>query len=165
MSVLPLVPALIVLDFDGVLTDNLVYVLDDGREMVRCSRADSLGLARLRAKGVPVIIVSTETSEVVAARALKLKLEAFQGVGDKAAFLKGYLANNSINPKAVVFMGNDLNDLPAMAQVGLAVCPADAHEDVRRICHRVMSADGGRGAVRELCEMIIRTIDESEAAG
>ena len=81
MSVIPFVPKLIVFDFDGVFTDNLVYVLEDGREMVRCSREDSLGVDALKARKIPMMILSTETNPVVAARAKKLKVDLAQGQG------------------------------------------------------------------------------------
>jgi N-acylneuraminate cytidylyltransferase len=151
-SPLPFAPALVVFDFDGVFTDNLVYVADDGREMVRCSREDSLGVDSLRRRGVPMMILSTETSQVVAARAKKLKLDLAQGQGDKAAFLKGYLAERGIPGEKVVYLGNDINDLPAMALAGLSACPADACPAVRRACQLTLSKKGGLGAVRELCD-------------
>lgn len=163
MSAIPFIPRLIVFDFDGVFTDNLVYVFDDGREMVRCSREDSLGLSLLKAIGIPMMILSTETSPVVAARAKKLKLPLAQGQADKAAFLRDHLAKAGIPPELVVYLGNDLNDLPAMALVGLSACPADAVPAVRRFCQLTLSKSGGRGAVRELCDLAARAIYDAKS--
>jgi N-acylneuraminate cytidylyltransferase len=156
---LPFVPALVIFDFDGVFTDNLVYVFDDGREMVKCSREDGLGIDLLRTRQIPMLILSTETNPVVAARAKKLKLDLAQGQGDKASFLKRYLAEKTIPAERTIYLGNDLNDLPAMALVGLPVCPADANPAVRRACRLTLSKKGGRGAVRELCDKVALAAD------
>ena len=153
------IPQLIVFDFDGVFTDNSVYVFEDGREMVRCSRADGLGLDMLQRRGVPAVILSTETNPVVAARARKLRLEAIQGCADKAFRFKELLRDRALDWERVVYVGNDLNDLAAMALAGLAVCPADAHPSVRDFCGLVLKSSGGRGAVREFCEMVCRSWD------
>jgi N-acylneuraminate cytidylyltransferase len=161
--VITMIPRLIVFDFDGVFTDNLVYVFEDGREMVRCSREDSLGLDLLKKRGIPMMILSTETNPVVAARAKKLKIDLAQGQGDKASFLESYLAKNSIPPDQVVYLGNDINDLAAMALVGLTVCPADANEAVQAACHLVLTKSGGRGAVRELCDLVAAAVDAATA--
>ena len=159
MNPAPPIPSLVILDFDGVLTDNYVYVLGDGQEMVRCSREDSLGLSRLKARKVPVMILSTESSPVVAARARKLGLDLVQGCEDKASFLEEFLAKNSIDHEKAIYVGNDLNDLPAMRLVGCPACPADATDVVRQACRLKLSKKGGQGAVRELCELVIQAMD------
>jgi len=146
---------LLVFDFDGVFTDNHVYVDEQGREMVRCSRADGLGVARLREKKVPMLILSTEENPVVAARAAKMKIETVQGCRDKAAFLQRHAAENGVDLGAVLFVGNDVNDLSAMRLVGCPVCPSDAHPQVKEISRLVLSRPGGDGAVRELCDMLL----------
>jgi D-sedoheptulose 7-phosphate isomerase len=147
---------LIVFDFDGVFTDNKVYTAQDGTELVACDRADGLGLDSLRALGVPMMILSTETNPVVAARARKLKLPVEQSCGDKAAWLADHLATKGIDPATVIYVGNDLNDLAAMGLVGYTVAPADAHPDIRNIASLVLTREGGRGAVRELSDFISR---------
>jgi D-sedoheptulose 7-phosphate isomerase len=147
---------LIVFDFDGVFTDNKVYTAQDGTELVACDRADGLGLDRLRDLAVPMMILSTETNPVVAARARKLKLPVEQSCGDKAAWLKDHLAAKGIDPATVIYMGNDLNDLAAMGLVGFTVAPADAHPEIRKIASLVLTREGGRGAVRELSDFISR---------
>ena len=156
MSALPFIPRLVIFDFDGVMTDNTVYVDDTGREMVRCSRADGLGLSMARKAGYAMQVLSTETNPVVSARARKLELPCIQGCGDKAGYLRRYLSTHGIAPEKTLFMGNDINDLEAMRLVGCAVVPADAHPDVMPHAHLVLQARGGHGAVRELCDMLVK---------
>jgi len=157
-----IVPKLIVFDFDGVFTDNTVYVSEDGREMVRCSREDSLGINMLQAHNLPMFILSTETNPVVAARAEKLKLKTFQGCANKRQFLEDYLREHNLSDEEVIYMGNDLNDLEAMRLVGFAVCPFDAHETVKAHCSLVLSKKGGYGAVREFCEFVLEELEFDE---
>jgi YrbI family 3-deoxy-D-manno-octulosonate 8-phosphate phosphatase len=147
--------ALLVFDFDGVMTDNAVWVGEDGAEMVRCDRADGWGIARLRETGMPMLIISTETHPVVAARANKLALPCLQGVADKAAALSDYLQRNRIDPDEVVFVGNDVNDLGCLELVGMPVAVADAHHAVVERAAHVLEHAGGEGAVRELCELLL----------
>ncbi|MEX2643689.1 MAG: HAD hydrolase family protein [Acetobacterales bacterium] len=144
--------SLIVYDFDGVMTDNRHLVLEDGREGVFVSRSDGWAVARIRELGIPQVIISTEENAVVAARARKLKIEAIHGVGDKAAVLTDYAARHGIDLAQVAFLGNDVNDLPAMRLVGLRVAPSDSHPDVLAIADMVLKARGGEHAVREFYE-------------
>src|SRR5690606_10324945 len=116
----------LVTDFDGVHTDDHAHVAQDGTEQVRVSRGDGMGISRLRRAGVPILILSTETNPVVAARADKLRVEVLHGVEDKAAALRAWLAERGLNPARVAYVGNDVNDLPAMAVVGWPVAVADA---------------------------------------
>lgn len=147
---------LVVFDFDGVFTDNKVYTAQDGTEMVMCDRRDGLGVKMLRERGIDMFILSLETNSVVEARARKLGLDAHQGCEDKAIFLAGHLEENGIDPASVIYMGNDLNDLGAMKVAGFAAAPADAHPAVKKIADLVVTATGGNGAVRELCEFILK---------
>ena len=162
-AVVPLVhsalPALsgvstVVLDFDGVLTDNAVYVAEDGRESVRCSRSDGFGLEALRSLGIRCLIMSKERNAVVAARAQKLEIECIQGQDDKLPALRRWLETTETDPSSVIFVGNDLNDLECMTHVGIGTCPADAHPRVKAVAGFVLTRDGGQGAVRELCDLI-----------
>lgn len=147
---------LIVLDFDGVITDNRVWVNELGQEMVAANRSDSLGLETLRRlTGVEVMVLSRETNPVVAARCKKLNLPVLQAVQDKATAIQGVLARKGFTASQVIFMGNDINDLPAFPEVGFAAAPADAHPAVLRQADWVVSLPGGRGAVRELCDLLI----------
>jgi N-acylneuraminate cytidylyltransferase len=148
---------LLVLDFDGVLTDNRVWVYENGTEAVACYRGDGWGLSRLRQQGIPVIVLSSETNPVVTARCRKLGIECLQGLFDnKLSALRNLLEARSIDPQNVIYVGNDVNDLECMKAVGTGVAVADAHRDVRAIADLVLSSEGGRGAVRELCDILLR---------
>jgi YrbI family 3-deoxy-D-manno-octulosonate 8-phosphate phosphatase len=149
---------LIVFDFDGVMTDNLVYVDQDGRESVACSRSDGFGLERLARAGVPMLVLSKEPNPVVAARCRKLRLECIQGIDDKAPFLRRLLEERKIPAASVIYLGNDENDVEAMNLVGLPVAVGDAHPAARRAARLVLQGAGGRGAVRELCDEVLQRI-------
>ncbi|MGE3519678.1 MAG: HAD hydrolase family protein [Vicinamibacterales bacterium] len=145
---------LVVFDFDGVMTDNRVWVADDGAESVVCDRGDGLGLSMLRTLGVETLVLSTERNPVVGARCRKLDLPFCQGVPDKADHLRRLLVERRIAPCQVVYVGNDVNDLACMQMVGCSVAVADAHPAVRRVADIILTRVGGRGAVRELCDRI-----------
>jgi N-acylneuraminate cytidylyltransferase len=152
---------LIVLDFDGVITDNRVYTDQDGREMVAASRSDSLLLKLLRENGVETVILSSEPNPVVAARAKKMGLESVQGVGiqAKGQALARLLEEKHIDAQHVVYIGNDINDLPCFEIAGWAVAVADAYPQVIRAADHVLTKSGGHGAVRELCEIVLKNLD------
>jgi len=158
---MPIPPALIVFDFDGVFTNNKVYTSQDGTETVQCDRRDSLGLNMLKAKGLNMLILTQETNPVVSARALKLCIPVEGGCSDKAKFLENYLADKNITPREVIYMGNDLNDLKAMKIVGYSVAPTDAHEKVKAHASLVVSKCGGDGAVRAFCEILNSKLEGS----
>jgi N-acylneuraminate cytidylyltransferase len=149
--------ALVVLDFDGVVTDNRVWTDQDGREMVAAYRSDSLVMGRLKQAGVEVVILSSEVNSVVAARAKKMGVEAIQGVGyeKKAEALQSLLAGRKLEAGRAVYVGNDINDLPCFPLVGWSVAVADALPEVLRLADFVLSKPGGYGAVRELCDLIL----------
>jgi YrbI family 3-deoxy-D-manno-octulosonate 8-phosphate phosphatase len=155
---LPMKIDLLVLDFDGVLTDNRVWVDQNGHEAVAANRSDSLGLNYLREAGVESIVISTEVNPVVTARCNKMKVPVFQGVWDKAPALKTYLDEKKIDPLHVVYLGNDTNDIPCFDVVGCAVVVADAQTDALHRADLVLTRNGGMGAVRELCDMILNTL-------
>jgi len=154
-ALLPVEPKLLVLDFDGVVTDDRVYVSEDGREMVACTRGDGMGTTLLRRAGFPVLIVSTEKNPVVAARCAKLKVDCVQGVADKTLELRRILAERGVEPGGVVFVGNDINDVGCVRLAGCGFAVADAHPLLKRAARGVLSHPGGRGAVRETAEMIL----------
>ena len=145
---------LVVFDFDGVMTDNRVWVDSDGKEAVATHRGDGLGVARLRQAGVPMVVLSTESDPVVAARCRKLGLRLLQGVKDKGGALRSLLAEMRVEAASVVYLGNDVNDLPCFPLVGCAVVVADAHPDVVAEADMVLHRAGGQGAVRELCDLL-----------
>jgi YrbI family 3-deoxy-D-manno-octulosonate 8-phosphate phosphatase len=153
---------LIVLDFDGVMTDNRVWVDEHGQEMVAANRTDSLGLETLRNRtGIDVLVLSRETNKVVKARCDKLGLLVLQAVLDKAQAIQDVITERELSPSQVVFMGNDTNDLPVFPYVGFAAAPADAHPEVIRRADLVVSMLGGKGAVRELCDMILSRLSHA----
>lgn len=152
----PLKVALLVFDFDGVLTDNRVLVMEDGTEAVFCSRADGLAFDALRRHGLPALILSTETNRVVQARATKLRVEALQAVRDKATALREFCAARKIALAEVAFVGNDLNDLPVMRIVGHPVAVADAHPAVTQVARYVLRTSGGQGVAREIVEQLLQ---------
>lgn len=145
---------LIAFDFDGVFTDNTVYVNQDGVESVRCWRSDGLGLVRLSTIGVQTFIISTEANSVVVARARKLKLPCKQNVGDKAVAILDTCKELGIEPSVTMFVGNDINDIPAFKSVGFPVAVSDAYPEV--FPHVLFQTEkrGGFGAVREICDLV-----------
>ncbi len=149
---------LVVFDFDGVMTDDRVWVSQDGSESVAANRRDGLGIARLRKAGIPMVVLSTEPNPVVAARCRKLELPVIQGLSDKAAALSSLLKERQLDPAHVVYLGNDVNDLPCFALVGCAAVVADAHPDVLSQADLVLANNGGHGAVRELCDRLLQAL-------
>jgi YrbI family 3-deoxy-D-manno-octulosonate 8-phosphate phosphatase len=152
---------LLVLDFDGVLTDNRVLIDEHGTEAVWCHRGDGWGIARLRDTGVEVVVLSTETNPVVAARCGKLRIEAIQSCDDKLEALKELAASRRLAPSRIAYVGNDANDIACLQWVGVPIAVADATVDVRRLCPLVSSRRGGHGAVREIADWICRARLES----
>ncbi len=146
---------LIVFDFDGVMTDNTAYVSEDGIESVRVSRGDGMGIDLLRDAGVDMFVLSTEPNPVVAARCRKLKIGYEHGVGKKGEALSKILAERGVDPANVVYLGNDVNDLPCFPLVGCAVAVVDAHPAALAEADLVLTKPGGRGAVRELADMVL----------
>ena len=146
---------LIVYDFDGVMTDNKVIVLQDGTEGIVANRGDGLGIGMLRKKGIPQIIISTEANPVVETRAKKLELLVWYDAKDKKSILQDYCSKNGISLSRVVYVGNDVNDLEAMKIVGYPIATADAHPSVRQIAKLVLASRGGDGVIRELADTIL----------
>lgn len=145
---------LVAFDFDGVFTDNTVYVTQDGVESVRCWRSDGIGLTRLRSIGVQVLILSTEVNPVVAIRAKKLKTPCKQGIEDKAAAILEACREEGITINQAAFVGNDVNDIPAFKAVGLPIAVGDAYPEIfPHAIYRTVKS-GGHGAVREICDLI-----------
>ena len=152
---------MIICDFDGVLTDNRVWVDQDGRESVAAYRSDSIRTRELRARGIDVLILSSEPNPVVAARARKMGVEAIHGVAldDKGRVMREVLAQKNIAPEHVIYVGNDLNDLPCFEIAGWSVAVADAYPELIRAADYVLTKPGGHGAVRELCDLILNQKD------
>lgn len=146
---------LLVLDFDGVLTSNTVYLTEDGVESVRCWRGDGMGISLLNGQGVKTWVVSKEVNKVVAKRCEKLKINCIQGCDDKENALLKISKEQGISTNNIAFMGNDINDIPALQLVGLPIVVADAHPETLLYAKYQTSTKGGYGAVREICDMIV----------
>jgi YrbI family 3-deoxy-D-manno-octulosonate 8-phosphate phosphatase len=150
---------LLVLDFDGVMTDGYVYVDQSGREMVRCSRKDGLGIELLQKNNIKVVVISKEINPVVTARCQKLKIECWQAVNDsegKWEILQRFCQKQGIAIAAVAYLGDDLNDLAVLQQVGLPITVADGHLKIKSLAQYITQARGGEHAVREVCELILQ---------
>ena len=146
------------LDFDGVLTDNRVWTDETGRETVAASRGDGFGIGMLKKAGIDVIVVSKEKNPVVAARCKKLGIPYEQGVDDKTGIIKREQAKRKLDPSETIFVGNDLNDLPAFPLVGWGVAVSDASQEVLEKADFILEKKGGFGAVREICDLILSRI-------
>lgn len=148
----------IIFDFDGVFTDNTVYLSADGIEMLRFSKSDSLGLDLFREHllnrqlNLELLILTKEKSPVVAHRAQKLKLNLIQDVSDKWGYISG---NLSISPDRYAYFGNDLNDLEAMQNARVSFAPSDAHPRIIQVASRVLEQRGGQGFVRAGLELLM----------
>ncbi|WRZ91019.1 N-acylneuraminate cytidylyltransferase [Streptomyces sp. NBC_01007] len=145
----------VVLDFDGTQTDDRVLIDSDGREFVSVHRGDGLGIAALRRSGLTMLILSTEQNPVVAARARKLKIPVLHGIDRKDLALKQWCEEQGIAPERVLYVGNDVNDLPCFALVGWPVAVASAHDVVRGAARAVTTVPGGDGAIREIASWIL----------
>ena len=144
----------IVMDFDGVFTDNRVVVFEDGREAVIYNRGDGLGLQMLKQYNFPMLVLSSEKNPVVTSRCDKLGVETMQGIDNKAKALEDWTKNRGISLSKVIYIGNDSNDIDCMKLVGCPVAVADATEQIKSVCKIELSAPGGHLAVRELTEMV-----------
>lgn len=148
---------LVVFDFDGVMTDDRVFVNQEGVEMVAANRRDGMGITLLHKAGIRMMVLSSEKNPVVQARCNKLKLPVIQGIDEKAAVLRKYLLDNKISSDTVIYVGNDINDLPCFTEVGCAFAVADAHPLALRQADIVLRHNGGYGAVRELCDILLQS--------
>ena len=145
----------IIFDFDGVLTDNAVYVGQDGYEMVRCSRSDGLAFEALRSLPLKLFILSHEANPVVTARAAKLKVPAVQGSHNKLEDLESLAQREHFSLEHTMFVGNDVTDLGAIRRCGMSACPSDGHGKVLDAATFKLASRGGEGVVRELVEDVL----------
>ena len=152
---LPESPALLALDFDGVMTDDRVWVAQDGTESVACNRGDGMGVTLLKRTGFPILIISSEPNPVVKARADKLGVDCVHGCRDKTREFETILRERGIDAANVVFVGNDVNDIGCIERVGCGLAVADAHPLVKDAANATLLHRGGHGAVREACELLL----------
>ena len=151
----------IVFDFDGVFTNNKVWVDQNGVESVCCDRSDGLGLDFLRVFAeknnwyLNYFILSKEKNSVVSTRAKKIQVKSVQAISDKADYLTTYLREKNLSPCGLIYLGNDLNDLAAMEVSGYSVAPLDAHPLIMKQADLILQKNGGEGFVREFIELLI----------
>lgn len=153
---------LVVMDFDGVMTDNRVWVNQEGVESVAASRSDGLGLMMLTKAGIKAVVISMEKNPVVQRRCDKLGIPYKTGIEKKAGVLQEILAENHISADQTVYLGNDTNDLPCFPLVACGIAVADSHPEVLRQADLVLKSRGGHGAVRELCDLILAKLNQGE---
>lgn len=144
-----------VFDFDGVFTDNRVLVLQDGTEGVMCNRSDGLGVQMLKKAGFKTMVLSKERNPVVSKRCEKLGIDCIQACDDKITKLKEIAAESGIKLENIAYMGNDVNDVCCLKEVGLPVVVADAYPEAAEHALLETEKPGGYGAVRELCDLIM----------
>ena len=143
-----------IFDFDGVLTNNLVYVDQEGKEMVCCSRSDGLAFDAINILKKPSYIISTEQNTIVTSRANKLKIPVLQGVNNKVEELKKLIKRENFDLAKIFYVGNDINDFHSMQLCGYSACPMDSHEYIKQIATYTLTKKGGSGVVREILEEI-----------
>jgi N-acylneuraminate cytidylyltransferase len=147
----------VVMDFDGVHTNDLVTVTEDGQESVSVSRSDGMGIELLKKAGIPMVILSKEKNSVVLARAKKLGIDAFNALDDKVPALINWSKEVGIELANVAYIGNDINDLECLELVGWPVVPSDCNPNIRHTAKIVLSRPGGAGAIRELADLILKS--------
>ncbi len=147
-------PRVIFTDFDGCLTDDRVWLNQDGEEFVAANRKDGLATNRLKMMEIAVVITSTERNKVVAARGKKLGVEVLQDLADKVEAIENYLLLNNITWKDSWYVGNDVNDLGAIRKAGFSICPNDAVKEVKREVNYKLRTKGGFGILSEIVSLI-----------
>ncbi len=156
---------LVIFDVDGVLTDSSLFLGDDGQEYKAFNSKDGHGMKMLQAAGVPIGIITGRTSQVVRIRMQSLGVEhVYQGKLDKLPAYEELRDKLNLNDDQVAYVGDDVVDLPVMTRVGLAIAVQDAHPLTKQHAHHVTSAAGGRGAAREVCELLMDAQGTLDAA-
>ena len=156
---------LVIFDFDGVFTDNSVYVSQEGIEQVSCWRSDGLGISRLQSAGFKMYIISTESNPVVSVRAKKLNIPCVQNVKDKSKAVLSLTKKTGIPLENTLYLGNDINDIGAFKIVGFPIAVADSYPEVHQFVRFLTEKPGGRGAVREVCDLIYHSKLEKREIG
>ncbi len=147
-------PKILFTDFDGCLTDDRVWLNQDGEEFVAANRKDGLALKRLKNLGIQVVITSTETNKVVLARGNKMGVEVLQGLSDKAVAIEQYLEQKNLSWNDVWYIGNDSNDLGAIRKAKFSICPSDAVKAVKKEVDLKLKTNGGYGVLSELATLL-----------
>ncbi|EFQ84218.1 3-deoxy-D-manno-octulosonate 8-phosphate phosphatase, YrbI family [Aeromicrobium marinum DSM 15272] len=160
----PLRARAVVTDFDGVHTSDRVTVDEFGVESVTVNRSDGMGVSMLRKAGIAMLILSSETNGVVAARAAKLGVDVIHGCDDKPTALRAWAAENGIALSDIAYLGNDVNDIGCLRLVGWPVAVADAHPAALHAAHIVLRRHGGDGVVRELADRVLAGTTSHESS-
>ena len=147
-------PKILFTDFDGCLTDDRVWLNQDGEEFVAANRKDGLAVKRLKNLGIQVVITSTETNKVVLTRGNKMGVEVLQGLADKAESIDQYLKQKNLSWNDVWYIGNDVNDLGAIEKAKLSISPADAVKKVRKAVDVILKTNGGCGVLSEIASLL-----------
>jgi N-acylneuraminate cytidylyltransferase len=147
-------PKVIFTDFDGCLTDDRVWLNQDGEEFVAANRKDGLAINRLKKLGITVVRTSTEKTKVVTARATKLGIEALQGLTDKVEAIENFISKNNLTWKDSWYIGNDVNDLGVIRKARFSICPSDAVRAVKKEIDLKLKTKGGYGVLSELVSLI-----------
>ena len=148
------VPRILLTDFDGCLTDDRVWLNQEGKEFVAANRKDGLAVKKLKNLGIQVVITSTETNKVVLARGNKMGVEVLQGLSDKAVAIEQYLEQKNSSWEDIWYLGNDVNDLGAVKKAKLSICPADAVKKVRKAVDVILKTNGGYGVLSEIASLL-----------
>lgn len=147
-------PKVIFTDFDGCLTDDRVWLNQEGEEFVAANRKDGLAINRFKKLGIKVVITSTETNKVVTARATKLGIDALQGLTDKVEAIEKYISKYNLTWKDTWYLGNDVNDLGAIRKAKFSICPNDAVKAVKKEVDLKLKTKGGYGVLSELATLL-----------
>jgi 3-deoxy-D-manno-octulosonate 8-phosphate phosphatase (KDO 8-P phosphatase) len=147
---------LVIFDVDGVLTDGSLFIGDDGQEYKAFHSRDGHGMKMLLETGVEIAIITGRTSQVVRHRMENLGIQhVYQGCVEKLPFFEQLIAKLGLSPHQVAYVGDDVVDVPVMLRAGFAVAVQDAHQLAKRHAHWITPNGGGRGAARDLCELIM----------
>lgn len=148
---------LLAIDVDGVLTDGGMYYSHSGEELKKFNTRDGMGIAMLQKKGIVVALITGEKSKIVMRRAKKLRIkEVYLGIEDKLEIVKKLCKKYKVSESEVAYIGDDVNDICIMKEVGLSIAVADATESVKTCADYITKARGGNGAVREVCDLILK---------
>ena len=148
---------LLAIDVDGVLTDGGMYYSHSGEELKKFNTRDGMGIAMLQKKGLVVALITGEKSKIVMRRAKKLRIkEVYLGIEDKLEIVKKLCKKYKVSESEVAYIGDDVNDICIMKEVGLSIAVADATESVKTCADYITKARGGNGAVREVCDLILK---------
>lgn len=155
----------LVIDVDGTMTDSGIYYDESGNELKKFCTKDAAGFFAAKIVGIKILVLTGRECMATYKRMTELKVDyLYQGIKDKAGFLKDFMNKNNISKSEIGFIGDDLNDLSSMKLVGFVGCPADACIEIKKISSYISSIEGGKGAVRDIIEHVLRESGEWDEA-